>query len=117
MTIRLKVFLLILLLLNIFLIIKRLKLKKLSIKYVVFWIFLLILLFLSVCFDNIYFYISNFFGFEKTSNMIFLLAFFFLFYLNFILITTISTLNNKVNTLIQEVSLLKERVNIYEKEK
>lgn len=116
MTIRLKIFLLILILLNIFLIIKRLKSKKISIRYVVFWIFLLILLSLSVCFDNLYYYISDFFGFEKTSNMVFLLGFFFLFYLNFLLVTTISSLTDKVKTLTQEISLLKERVNKYEKE-
>lgn len=117
MTINLKIFLIILLLINLFLIFKRFKSKKLSVKYVVFWIILIFLLILAVCFDSIFLHISQFFGFEKTSNMIFLLGFFFLFYLNFIFMTTISTLNDKVKKLVQETSLLKERVEKYEKRK
>ena len=117
MTINLKLFLMILLLVNLFLIFKRFKLKKISVKYVVFWIILIFLLILSVCFDSVFLQISKVFGFEKTSNMIFLLGFFFLFYLNFIFMTTISTLNDKIKYLIQETSLLKERVEMYEKRK
>lgn len=42
--------------------------------------------------------------------MIFLLGFFFLFYVSFIITTSISIQNEKIKTLIQEVSLLKESV-------
>lgn len=106
----LKIFILVLILFNLISIVRILKLKRLSIKYGVFWIVLLALLIISACFPGIYLFISDFLGFEKTSNMIFLLGFFFLFYLNFVLITNISLLNEKVKSLVQEISILKERV-------
>ena len=107
----LKIFLVVLLLLSIVLIIRRLKHQKISIRYGVLWIVLIVILIISIAFSGLYFDLAKFLGFETTSNMIFLFAFFFLFYLSFILITTISVLNDKVKNLIQEVSLLKERVN------
>lgn len=113
----LKLSLILLFVLNIILIIRRLKLQKLSIRYGVLWIILIIVLIISVVFSGLYFDLSKLLGFEKTSNMVFLFGFFFLFYLNFILLTTISVLNDKVKNLIQELSLLKERVEKNEKER
>ena len=49
-------------------------------------------------------------GFEKASNMMFLIGFFFLFYISFIITTSISIQNEKIKLLIQEVSILKESV-------
>ena len=106
----LKIFLVILILFNLILILKTLRAKKISIKYGIYWITLLILLIISGCFPNIYIYISDILGFESTSNMIFLLGFFFLFYLCFLLITNISLLNDKVKTLVQEISILKQKI-------
>jgi hypothetical protein len=63
-----------------------------------------------VIFPGIVFKLSNIAGFEEASNMIFLLGFFFLFYVSFIITTSISIQNEKIKTLIQEVSLLKESV-------
>ena len=113
----LKAVLVTLLLLNILLILRRLKYKKISIRYGVLWVIMISLLVISLAFSDFYFYLSRLLGFEKTSNMIFLFSFFFLFYLNFVLVTTISALNEKVKNLIQEVSLLKERVEKNEKER
>jgi len=106
----LKVFIVFVVLINLFLIIKTLKSKKISIRYGVLWIILLLLLALAGLFPNLFIFISNLFGFEKASNMVFLIGFFFLFYLIFVLITTISLLNDKIKLLIQEISILKERV-------
>lgn len=113
----LKIFILIIILINLLLILKTLKSKKISIRYGVLWIILLILLVIAGLFPNVFIFVSNFLGFESASNMIFLLAFFFLFYLNFVLITNISLLNDKVKTLIQEVSILRERVDKNERKK
>lgn len=77
---------------------------------------LIVLLIISVAFSGIYFDVAKFLGFEKTSNMVFVFAFFFLFYINFVLVNTISLLNDKVKNLVQEVSILKERVENNEKE-
>lgn len=106
----LSVFLILLLLFQLFLIGKTIKVKKMSIRYGSLWIFLVILMILLVIFPKVIFKLSNFFGFEATSNMLFLLGFFFLFYIIFILTTSISIQNEKIKLLIQEVSLLKERI-------
>lgn len=112
----LKIFLVILLFVCLILIVSRLKHKRLSIRYGVIWMILIVLLIISLLFSNLYFDLARLLGFEKTSNMVFLFAFFFLFYLNFTLVTTISLLNEKVKNLIQEMSILKERVEKNEKE-
>ena len=111
MSIHLKLFLLLLLLTQLLLIVRTINKKKLSMKYGSFWIFLLIIMSIIVIFPTILFKISNIFGFEVPSNMIFLIGFFFLFYIIFILTISISIQNEKIKLLIQELSLLKESVN------
>ena len=108
MEIRLRIFLLVLLIIQLVLIIKTVKLKKLSMKYGSFWIFLLIINVIIVFFPEIVFKASSLFGFEASSNMMFLIGFFFLYYIIFILTTSISIQNEKIKLLIQEVSLLKK---------
>lgn len=110
MNINLKLSLIILLILQLVLIINRVKRKKMTMKYASFWILLIIIMSIVVIFPGIVFKLSNIAGFEETSNMIFLLGFFFLFYVSFIITTSISIQNEKIKTLIQEVSLLKESV-------
>lgn len=107
MSINLKIFLLILLLLQLLLIVRTVKRKKLTMKYASFWLSLIILMSIVVIFPNLLFMISKFAGFEKTSNMIFLIGFFFLFYISFIITTTTSMQNEKIKNLIQELSILK----------
>ena len=81
-----------------------------SMRYGSFWIFLLILMSIAVIFPNILISISDYFGFEVASNMIFLVGFFFLFYIIFILTISLSKQKDQIKSLIQEVSILKERV-------
>ena len=113
---QLQIFLLLLLFVQLLLIVRTIKTKKLSIKYGSFWMMLLIIMAFVVIFPSVLFKISNFFGFEVASNMIFLIGFFFLFYIIFILTMSISVQNEKIKLLIQEVSLLKESVNNGKKE-
>lgn len=110
MNINLKLSLIILLLLQLILIANRVKRKKMTMKYASFWIFLIIIMSVIVVFPSIVFKLSKLAGFEEASNMIFLLGFFFLFYVSFIITTSISIQNEKIKTLIQEVSILKESV-------
>lgn len=117
MSINLKLSLVILLVIQLFLIINRVKKKKMTIKYACFWVILVLLMGIVVIFPEILFKLSEMMGFEETSNMIFLLGFFFLFYVSFIITTSVSIQNEKIKTLIQEISILKERVNKYEKRK
>lgn len=111
MNIVLKISLLLLLVFQLFLIIRTVKKKRLTMKYASFWIFLIILMTIVVIFPEIVFKISKIAGFEESSNMVFLLGFFFLFYVSFIITTSISVQNEKIKLLIQEISMLKESVN------
>ena len=115
MNFSLKISLIVLLVIQLFLIIGRMKKKKMTIKYACFWIILVFIMALVVIFPETIFKLSEKVGFVEPSNMVLLLGFFFLFYLSFIITTSISIQNEKIKTLIQEVSLLKERVNEYEK--
>lgn len=110
MSVTLEISLIVLLIFQLILIINRVKRKKMTMKYASFWIFLIILMSVVVIFPSIVFKLSELMGFEKTSNMIFLLGFFFLFYVSFIITTTISIQNEKIKSLIQEISILKESV-------
>ena len=116
MSVSLKIFLLLLLLILLLLIVRTIKIKKLSMRYGSFWIFLVIIMGIIVLFPEILFKLSNILGFEVTSNMMFLLGFFFLFYINFILTISISSQNNKIKLLVQELSILKESVENGKKE-
>ena len=111
----LKLFLLILLLFQLLLIIRIVHKKKLSMKYASFWIF--ILMSIVVIFPSMIFKLSELLGFEVASNMILLIGFFFLFYLIFILTISLSVQNENIKSLIQEISMLKERVDKDEKRK
>lgn len=110
MNIVLKISLLLLLVFQLFLIIRTVKKKRLTMKYASFWILLIILMTIVVIFPEIVFKISKLAGFEEPSNMVFLLGFFFLFYVSFIITTSISIQNEKIKLLIQEISMLKESV-------
>lgn len=117
MELALKCFLFILLILQLILIVHTIKSRKMSMRYGSFWVFILILMSIAVLFPNIFITISNFFGFEVASNMIFLIGFFFLFYLIFILTISLSKQNAIIKNLTQEISILKERVNKNEKKR
>ena len=110
MNIILKLFLFLILIFQLILIIHTIKKRKMSMRYGSFWIFLLILMSIAVIFPNILISISDYFGFEVASNMIFLVGFFFLFYIIFILTISLSKQKDQIKSLIQEVSILKERV-------
>lgn len=117
MGLSLKLFLFLILLLQLFLILHTIKSKKMSMRYGSFWIFILVLMSIAVIFPNLFITISNFFGFETASNMIFLVGFFFLFYIIFILTISLSKQQTVIKILIQEISILKSKFENYELEK
>lgn len=110
MNFTLKIFLLFLLVLQLIFIIHIVKKDKLSMKYASLWVLLIFILGVVAIFPDFLFWLSEVLGFEKTSNMVFLLGFFFLFYLIFVMMVSISSQNEKIRLLVQELSLLKERV-------
>lgn len=117
MKLSLRIFLIILLLIQMFLIIHRIKSKKISMKYASLWILVIFLLILASIFPSIIINLSKLFGFEASSNMVFLLGFFVMFYIAFILSISISKQNEKVKCLIQELALLEKRVEKFEERK
>lgn len=110
MNITLKIFLIAFLLIITIILINTLKRKNISMRYGTVWIFILILLFIFAIFPNILIFISNFFGFEATSNMIFLIGYFLLFYLLFNQSIEISKQKKEIVKLVQELSILKKDV-------
>lgn len=110
MNITLKLTIIVLLLLQLILIIRITKKRKMTLKYASFWLMLIFIMIVITIFPKFIFQISKITGFEKTSNMIFLIGFFFLFYISVTISTTISIQSEKIRLLTQEVSLLKKRV-------
>ncbi len=96
-------------------IIKNVKNKKLQLSYSIFWIvtglILIIVLLIPGCLANI----TKFLGFEITSNMIFFITIAMAFYLILELMTTLSKESKRNVNLVQEISMLKKRVDELEK--
>lgn len=109
MEIKLKIFLIILLIISIYLIIRTIKYKKLSIKYGLYWTIIFLFLLIILIFPNIIESISLFLGFKELPNMLFLISIFILFYIVFRLYISISKLQEENRILIQEISILKNQ--------
>ena len=82
-----------------------------------FWLITGILLIIALVIPNLVENISKTLGFEIPANMLFCLTIFVSFYLIFNLTVALSKENKKNTLLIQEVSLLKKRVDELEKSK
>lgn len=117
MNIKLQIFLTLIVVIQLYLVARTIKINKLSIRYGIFWIFLLLIMELSIIFPSAIIELSKVVGFEKASNMVLLLLCFFLFFMAYSLTIKISHQQNQIKSLIQEISILKERVNKNEREK
>lgn len=115
MQISLKLALIVIVLIYIFCILKAVKRKNMRIGYLIFWSITGIILIIALLIPNLVENISNFLGFGMPINMIFSIAIFIILYLIFDLTTLISKEQNKNVLLIQEISMLKKRVEELEK--
>ncbi len=115
MNIILRVALIIIMILYLAIIVKAVKKKNMRINYLIFWIIIGIFLFIALLFPDLITIISNVVGFEVPLNMIFSVAIFIVLYLIHELMTLVSKEEKKNTLLIQEVSLLKKRVEKLEK--
>ena len=106
----LKIALIIVLLVYIFIILKSVKRKNMRIGYLVFWSITAVVLIIALLIPNLVESISNFLGFGVPVNMIFSAAIFIILYLIFHLTVLISKEQKRNVQLIQEVSMLKKRV-------
>ena len=97
-------------LIYIFLIINSIRKKKLQMSFSIFWIITGIALIIALIIPNLVENISHLLGFEVPANMVFCITIFVAFYLIFRLMVLLSKENNKNTKLIQEISMLKKRV-------
>lgn len=93
------------------------KRNKLNLKYSLVWIALLIMGFVCVIFPQLIVFVNKIFGFQLPSNLIFAGMIFILFIIALSLTVIVSSMATRTRLLLQEVSLLKERVRILENEK
>lgn len=110
MNIILRVALIIIMIIYLAIIVKAVKKKNMRINYLIFWIIIGIFLFIALLFPDLITIISNVVGFEVPLNMIFSVAIFIVLYFIHELMTLVSKEEKKNTLLIQEVSLLKKRV-------
>lgn len=110
MSANLKIVLAILIIIAIFIIIKNIKNKKLQLSFSIFSIITGFLMIIALAVPSLLDNISSFFGFELTSNMLFLVAIFVIFYLIFRLMIIASSEYRTNVKLTQELSILKKKV-------
>lgn len=115
MQIPLRIALIIITLIYLFFIIKAVKNKKMQISFSVFWMITGLILVIAIATPNLIQNISKMLGFEVSVNMIFCVAIFLSFYLIFNLNILIAKESRKNISLVQEISLLKKRVEELEK--
>lgn len=96
-------------------ILKAVKKKKMRMNYLIFWMIIGIILIVALFIPDFVENVSKLIGFEMPINMIFSMAIFIILYLIFNLTILISKEENKNTILIQEVSILKKRVEELEK--
>ena len=84
---------------------------RITVKYSVFWFLSSVLLFITGIMPSFLEKISSFLGFQVVSNLVIAVFIFILIIINISLTIIVSSQTNKINLLIQEVSLLKKSKN------
>lgn len=108
----LKILLLIFAILFIFLIIRILRSGKIPVKYSLVWLAALLVILLVALFPNFVTKITHLLGFQTISNMIIGIFLTLLLIITLVLTTIVSRQKQQITSLIQEVSLLKESINV-----
>lgn len=96
-------------------ILKLIKKKEVNLYFSIFWIFSICVLIFSIIFPNIIIKISKIIGFQTPVNMMFCFAIFVSFYLIFKLTLILSQEYKKNVSMIQEISILKQKIENLEK--
>ncbi len=84
---------------------------KITVKYSVFWFISSVLLFIIGIMPNFLIKIASLLGFQVVSNLVIAVFIFILILINISLTIIVSSQTNKINLLIQEISLLKSSMN------
>lgn len=96
-------------------IINFIKKDNISIKYSLIWLASCFLMIVAILIPNFLESMSNFLGFELVSNMIFMIAIIILLAISFSFTIIVSRQTQKIRLLVQEVSLLKSKLENLEK--
>lgn len=83
---------------------------RMAIKYSLVWLFASFVLLLFLAFPNLFNWLTHLLGFDIGSNMIFAGLIAMLMFITIILTVIVSGQNEKIRLLIQEVSMLKEKI-------
>ena len=102
-------------LLYIFFIFKAVKRRNMKMSYLVFWSITGIGLLCALFIPDLVESVSNFIGIQTPVNMLFMFAIFVILYIIYNFMILISKLEKRNTLLIQEISLLKKRVEDIEK--
>ena len=102
----------ILMIATILIIVKR---GRISVKYSLVWFVPIIIILISALIPNFMILIANLIGFETLSSMVFSLLIAILIFICISLTIIVSGQKEKIKLLIQEVSMLKERIDKNEK--
>jgi len=84
---------------------KRIRQSKLKIEYTIFWIVFSGILVLMGIFPKVFYWISGLIGFQSPINMIYLVIIFVLIVKMFFMTIQISQLENKIDSLTQQVAI------------
>lgn len=117
MTVNLRIALIAITLIYMFLVLKEIRSKKLKLSFAIFWIISGILLVVAIMTPNLIEYLTKLLGFEVPSNMLFCITIFIAFYLIFNLTVKLSKEYQNNVAIVQEISLLKNKVEELEKRK
>lgn len=115
MSIELRIALLAITIVYTIVILKLIKKKEVNLYFSIFWIFSICVLIFSIIFPNIIIKISKIIGFQTPVNMMFCFAIFVSFYLIFKLTLILSQEYKKNVSMIQEISILKTKIEKLEK--
>lgn len=115
MSIELRIALLAITIVYTIVILKLIKKKEVNLYLSIFWIFSICVLIFSIIFPNIIIKISKIIGFQTPVNMMFCFAIFVSFYLIFKLTLILSQEYKKNVSMIQEISIMKTKIEKLEK--
>lgn len=85
--------------------------KKILLKYALLWLIAAILMIICTISPNLMRSIADFLGIEVVSNMIFLFVVTIILVITFILTIIVSNQRSIITSLVQEIGILKEKIN------
>ena len=110
MSLKLQIFIAIIILISFVWIINMIRRKKLDLRYALSWLCALVLLLLLDVFPQIVFWFAGFVGIDTPSNMVFFVGFLIFIVLIYVCTVSISHLSQKTKRLTQELALLRKEL-------